>query len=209
MIKKFTQIHILTDFTPKLMCNIPINAGVYFMNFHEDNKPVTKTIDRIAGDVVKYMTERGLTMSAAESCTGGLLSACITAVPGASAVFLGGAVTYTEELKMKLLGVKAQTLEKFTVYSEETAREMSRGVRALTGSDYGIGITGIAGPSGGTAQKPVGTVYVSISDSSRCVSTDLMLYKENEYEKLDRRSIRELTVLKILELLLQLIITDV
>ena len=97
------------------------------MDFHEDNKSVTKTIDSVAEIVVKYMSERVLSMSTAESCTGGALSEAITSVPGASNMFLGGAVTYSEELKRKLLGVKQETLEKYTVYSRETALEMSRG----------------------------------------------------------------------------------
>lgn len=171
------------------------------MFFYEDNKSVTGTIDRIAEDVVKYMSGRGLTMSAAESCTGGLISATVTSVPGASAVFIGGAVTYTEGLKMKLLGVKKETLEKYTVYSAETAEEMSRGVLKLTGSDYSIAVTGIAGPSGGTDEKPVGTVYVSVSGGGKTVTKDLALYNENEYGKMDRRIIRELTVLRSLEML--------
>ena len=156
------------------------------MDFHEDNKSVTGTIDRFAGIVVKYMTERGLSMSAAESCTGGALSE---------------AVTYTEELKMKLLGVKKETLEKYTVYSRETALEMSRGVRELTGADVGVGITGIAGPDGGTDDKPVGTVYVAVSCDKGETVENLALYNEEFYEKLDRRSIRELTVLRSLQMI--------
>ncbi len=171
------------------------------MNFNEDNKSVTRTIDSAAACVVKYMTEHGLTLSCAESCTGGSLAASVTAVPGASAVFFGGAVTYTEEMKMKLVGVKRETLDRYTVYSAEVAQEMSEGVRKVTGSDYGVGITGIAGPSGGTEDKPVGTVYVSVSGKNGTVTADLALYKEKEYEKLDRRSIRELTVLKSLQML--------
>ncbi|WP_347497643.1 CinA family protein [Ruminococcus sp. YE71] len=181
------------------MCIIPIKFEGSFMNFYEDNKSVTKSIDSAAACVVKYMTEHGLSLSCAESCTGGALAAAVTSVAGASAVFLGGAVTYTEEMKMKLVGVRRETLERFTVYSAETAAEMSEGVRELTGSDFGIGITGIAGPSGGTDEKPVGTVYVSVSGKNGTVTRDLALYKE--YEKLDRRSIRELTVLKSLEML--------
>jgi PncC family amidohydrolase len=171
------------------------------MYFYEDNKLVTKSIDSLARDVVKYMTEHKLTLSAAESCTGGLLSSYITEVAGASAVFAGSAVVYTEELKMKLLGVRKETLESFTVYSEQTAREMSAGIRRLTGSDYGIGITGIAGPGGAVADKPVGTVYVSVSRADKDVTVNLALYNESEYENLDRRRIRELTALRALELL--------
>lgn len=176
------------------------------MYFHEDNKSVTKSIDRLAGNVVKYMTERGLTLSAAESCTGGLLSAHITSVPGASRVFAGAAVVYTEALKTKLLGVSEKTLKTYTVYSAETASEMSRGVRKLTGSDYGIGITGIAGPDGGTADKPVGTVYVSVSRENDEVTENLALYNEKEYDQLDRRMIRELTALKALEMLSEMLL---
>ncbi len=178
------------------------------MRFYEDDNLVTKTIDSTASFVVKYMTEHGLTLSAAESCTGGLLAASITAVSGASAMFKGGAVTYAEEMKVKLLGVSTETLERFTVYSEQTAEEMSRGVRTLMETDYGIGITGIAGPSGGTAEKPVGTVYVSVSGKRGTVTADLALYKEDDYEKLDRRAIRELTVLRSLEMLVELLEQD-
>jgi PncC family amidohydrolase len=179
-----------------------IKQGGEFMNFHEDNKSVTESIDRLAFDVVKYMKEQGLTLSTAESCTGGLLSAAITSVPGASAVFEGGAVVYTESLKVKLLGVSQHTLDTYTVYSEETAVEMSRGVRKLTGSDFGIGITGIAGPDGGTDEKPVGTVYVSISGKDTAdVVRNLKLYEKSEYGKLDRGKIRRLTVLGTLELM--------
>ncbi|MCR5143254.1 MAG: CinA family protein [Ruminococcus sp.] len=171
------------------------------MYFHEDNKSVTGSIDRFAGIVVKYMTERGLSMSTAESCTGGALSEAITSVAGASKMFLGGAVTYTEELKMKLLGVRKQTLDMYSVYSRETALEMSRGVRGLTGADVGVGITGIAGPDGGSPDKPVGTVYVAVSCDKGEIAENLALYNEEFYEKLDRRSIRELTVLRSLQLL--------
>lgn len=171
------------------------------MYFYEDNKSVTKSIDSLAVNVVKYMTEQGVTLSAAESCTGGLLSSCITEVPGASEIFAGGAVVYTEEMKMRLLGVSEDTLRRFTVYSEEVAHEMSTGVRKLTGSDYAIGITGIAGPGGGTRDKPVGTVYVSVCGQDAETVKNLALYNEIEYEKLDRRRIRELTVLRALEML--------
>ncbi|MCD8094651.1 MAG: CinA family protein [Ruminococcus sp.] len=173
------------------------------MRFNEDNKSVTKSIDRTALDVVKYMTGGQITLSTAESCTGGMFSASVTAVSGASAIFLGGAVVYSEEMKIKLLGVSEDTLKRYTVYSEQTAREMSRGVRLLTGSDCSVGITGIAGPQGGTLEKPIGTVYVSVDFREKNVTRDLMLYKE--YGNLDRESVRRLTVLKTLELLLETI----
>ncbi|MGN0633545.1 MAG: CinA family protein [Oscillospiraceae bacterium] len=178
------------------------------MQFNEDNKSVTETIDILAADVVKYMTEQGLTASAAESCTGGLISAAITSVPGASKVFIGGAVTYAEQMKVKLLGVSEKTLERFTVYSEQTALEMCSGVRRITGSDYAVAVTGLAGPDGGSKEKPVGTVYAAVCSEKRSVVKNLALYNEPEYEKLDRRSIRDLTVLRTLELLQQMLMED-
>ena len=143
------------------MCNMLNKEGDKFMYFHEDNKSVTESIDSLAVNVVKYMTEHGLTLSAAESCTGGLLAAAVTSVSGASAIFKGSAVTYTEEVKMKLLGVSPQTLERYTVYSKQTAEEMSRGAKKLFDSDAAVGITGIAGPGGAVDGKSVGTVYIS------------------------------------------------
>ena len=130
------------------------------MNFAEDYKVVTETIDIVTAGVVKYMIKNSVTMSTAESCTGGMVDECITAVSGASAMFKGGVCTYTEDIKMKVLGVKKETLEKYTVYSSEVASEMSRGAMELFGTDCAVGITGLAGPTGGTEEKPVGTVYV-------------------------------------------------
>ncbi len=113
--------------------------------------------------VVKLLRENRLTLACAESCTGGLIAKRITDVAGCSDVFLGGCVTYSNEAKQKLLGVRAETLERYGAVSEETAREMARGVRERLGSHIGVSATGIAGPGGGTPEKPVGTVYVGIS----------------------------------------------
>ena len=107
-------------------------------------------------------------------------------------MFLGGACTYTEEIKMKLLNVKKETLEQYTVYSEQTASEMSKGALKLFGADCAVAVTGIAGPGGGSQEKPVGTVYVSVRS----------LYKE--YENLDRRKIRMLTTETALRMVLEL-----
>lgn len=172
------------------------------MEIHEDNKMVTETIDTLAASVVKYMTAQGLTLSLAESCTGGLIAAAITSVSGASQIFLGSAVTYTEDVKTKLLGVS----RKYTVYSEQTALEMSRGANELFGSDYSVAVTGIAGPSGGTSEKPVGTVYISVASREKQTVRRFDLcgdrnYENYEYDKLDRRSIRMLTVMHSLEML--------
>ena len=113
--------------------------------------------------VVKGLIEKGLTIATAESCTGGLLGKRLTDIAGCSACYLGGAVTYSNEMKMRVLGVSEKTLEAFGAVSAETAIEMARGVRKLTGADIGMSTTGVAGPGGGTEEKPVGTVYIGLS----------------------------------------------
>lgn len=112
--------------------------------------------------VVRALREQGKTIAVAESCTGGLLAKRLTDVPGASQVFGYGCVTYQDEAKTRLLGVSPETLAKYTAVSEQTAREMARGVRALSGADIGVSTTGYAGPDGGTEECPVGTVFIGV-----------------------------------------------
>ena len=113
--------------------------------------------------LVLALRAKGLTASCAESCTGGLLAKRIVDISGCSDVFVGGAVTYANEAKEKILGVSQETLAKYGAVSEETAKEMARGVREKLGTDVGISTTGTAGPGGGTPDKPVGTVYIGVS----------------------------------------------
>lgn len=169
------------------------------MDFADDDKMVTKSLDNAAKSVVSCFMTKGITLSTAESCTGGMVGQAITEVAGASKVYLGGVCSYTEQMKMQVLGVKKETLEEHTVYSSQVASEMSLGVMKLTGSDAAVGITGVAGPDGGTDDKPVGTVYVSVRIKGKEMVKDLMLYKE--LKKADRRTIRILTAVKTLEML--------
>lgn len=120
-------------------------------------------VEKIEKALVKELAKKGLTLSCAESCTGGLIAKRITDVAGASAVFLGGVVTYTNEIKMAVLGVKRETLDAYSAVSEQVASEMAENVRVRMGSDIGISTTGYAGPDGGTGKDPVGTVYVGLS----------------------------------------------
>ena len=113
--------------------------------------------------VVQKLIEKSMTISAAESCTGGLFSALITETAGASAVLEESIVTYSNEAKMRELGVNKETLDTVGAVSRETASQMCVGISKHTGSDIGIGITGIAGPDGGTKEKPVGTVFAGIN----------------------------------------------
>lgn len=116
--------------------------------------------------VVELLNQKGLTLATAESCTGGLISKKITEVAGSSACFHCGMVTYSNDQKERLLGVKSETLAAHGAVSEETALEMSQGAKERAGADIGIGVTGIAGPGGGSAEKPVGLVYISICTDS-------------------------------------------
>jgi len=109
------------------------------------------------------LSEKKLTLAVAESCTGGLLGSMITSVPGSSAYFLGGAVTYCNDAKEGLLNIPKQIMIENGAVSEETAVGMADGARRLFGSDLSISITGVAGPGGGTAAKPVGLVWIGIS----------------------------------------------
>jgi nicotinamide-nucleotide amidase len=117
------------------------------------------TLARVVGDLLKG---GGKTLAVAESCTGGLLSDWITDVPGASDYFLQGVVSYSNQAKIDLLGVRKKTLERYGAVSAETALEMARGIRDRAHADFGAAVTGIAGPSGGTPDKPVGTVHIAV-----------------------------------------------
>jgi len=148
---------------------------------------VTK-LDKIAVDVVQLLCSMGCTLSTAESCTGGLISGMITSVSGSSAVFGYGACTYANEAKIKLLGVKPETLEKYGAVSEETAKEMAAGIRALSGSDYSVTTTGIAGPDGGTAEKTVGTVWIGFSSEEKTCAVKFVFDGKSFPDENDKRS---------------------
>ncbi len=126
-------------------------------------------------EICRIFRENKMTLGVAESCTGGLISKRITDVSGSSEVFGYGVVTYANEAKIKLLGVKKDTLESFGAVSPQTAEEMADGVLRLSGADVGIAVTGIAGPGGGTPEKPVGLVYVGIASARGVRNVKLML----------------------------------
>lgn len=148
--------------------------------------------------LVALLKNRGMYISSAESCTGGLFSALITDVAGASDVFCESIVTYSNEAKMRELGVRSETLEKYGAVSENTAREMAEGICSHTGADVGVGITGIAGPGGGTLQKPVGTVYAGICICGKTEVIHLQL-------KGSRAEVKEQTCAQVTEKLIELL----
>lgn len=149
--------------------------------------------------LVLALKEKGLVAATAESCTGGLVSAAITGIPGASGVFAGGVCTYTNELKAQLLGVNEQTLKEKGAVSPETAKQMAQGVRRISGADIGVGITGIAGPDGGSAEKPVGLVYIAVSSDKHSDVKRLLLSRGHKNE---RNAIRSLAALNALAMML-------
>jgi nicotinamide-nucleotide amidase len=122
--------------------------------------------DSLEAQVVRLLTKRGLTLAVAESCTGGLIGHRLTNVPGSSACFLGGVVAYHNRAKTGILGVDDDVLNREGAVSEAVAVAMARGVRRLLDADLGVGVTGIAGPSGGTPEKPVGTVFIALAARS-------------------------------------------
>ena len=134
----------------------------------------------------KTLTERGLTLATAESCTGGNIARLLTAQAGSSAYFKGGIVAYSNEVKESALGVQHSTLEAHGAVSEETVREMAEGVRERLGADLAIATTGIAGPTGGTPEKPVGTVWVAVASAQGTETKLLQLGSTRRQQNIDR-----------------------
>ena len=130
--------------------------------------------DTLEQVVAEKLWEQELTLAVAESCTGGLIGDCLTSVPGSSAYFDRGIVSYSNQAKRELLGVKEATLEEFGAVSQQTAREMAAGVKNKSGVDIGLATTGIAGPGGGTEEKPVGLVYLAIA-----IEDEVQVYQFN------------------------------
>jgi nicotinamide-nucleotide amidase len=130
--------------------------------------------------VVKLLVQRGQTVAVAESCTGGLLANRITNVPGASAVFLAGYVCYGNQAKINMLDVDPQLIEKHGAVSEQIARALAERARACARSDYALATTGVAGPSGGSAEKPVGIVYIALATSGETIATKFFFPTDRE-----------------------------
>lgn len=136
--------------------------------------------DTLAGVIGEKLTALGCTLSTAESCTGGNIAHFITSNPGSSAYFKGSVVAYSNDIKQKLLNVKSESLEKYGAVSEQVAREMAIGVKSLTGTDYAVSTTGIAGPDGGTEEKPVGTVWIAVAGKSEIITKKFNFWHNRE-----------------------------
>jgi len=150
--------------------------------------------DTFESVLIRVLTEKRQTLALAESCTGGWIANRLTNVPGASAVLLAGLVPYSNEAKQQFLGVRPETLATYGAVSEEVAREMAEGARTRTGSDYAVSVTGIAGPTGGTEDKPVGTVWMAVASSGKTIAKRRL----NPY---DRETFKSVTSQQALDLL--------
>lgn len=146
-------------------------------------------MDKLSHDIAKILVKKKQTLSVCESCTGGMFGEIITRIPGSSRYFLGGIIAYSDAIKRQLVGIKPGLLRKSGAVSPEVARAMAQGVRRLFKSDIGVGITGIAGPSGGSRKKPVGLVYISLSFKRSVLIKKLVL--AGGRDRIRKRACRE------------------
>ena len=153
-----------------------------------------KAHQKLLEDIGNLLRKKDLTISVAESCTGGLIGYNLTSVPGSSDYFKGGVIAYSNEIKTNLLSVSPLTLKKFGAVSSETAGEMASGVKKLLKTDVGISSSGIAGPTGGSEDKPVGTVALGVDIPQKIITN--MVHLEG-----DRNDIRKQATLRVLEML--------
>lgn len=149
---------------------------------------------RLSYDVLKALT--GKTLATAESCTGGGVGAVLTAVPGSSAIYKGGVISYTNEIKLNILGVDSKLLEEHGAVSEPVAMAMAQGVKALLKTDIAVSVTGLAGPDGDDMGNPVGLVYIGYTDNSNVIC-------KRCYFDGDRDSVRRQAIEAVLALILQ------
>ena len=153
--------------------------------------------ETLAAVLVRLLSEREQTLALAESCTGGFLADQITNVPGASKVFVAGYVTYSNEEKIRALGVSRESIENFGAVSEQVATKMAEGLRTRTGATHGIATTGIAGPAGGSPEKPVGTAFIGLSSESQPVQCEKFFFPS------DRETFKQLVAQRAFDLLRQ------
>jgi PncC family amidohydrolase len=156
------------------------------------------TLTALASGLQAAALARGLTVSTAESCTGGLIGHSLTAIAGSSDYYLGGVISYSNELKMRLLGVPRRALDHHGAVSAQVAVAMAEGARELTGADFAVSVTGVAGPGGGTEAKPVGLTYVAVARAGG--------HEVRRHQWMgDRAANKELSAAAALELLLELV----
>jgi nicotinamide-nucleotide amidase len=192
-------VDVTDDTKPVTVAFLPQFTGVDIRLTCPKKNPLIEIEEKIRDRVDKYVYATGIvnleetvgdmlvkcgyTISTAESCTGGLLGHRFTNVPGSSRYYLGGVVSYSDDMKMKTLGVQENTLQEFGAVSKQTATEMAQGVRDLFGSDLAIAVTGIAGPGGGTAEKPVGLVYITLVHNDTVWAKEFKFFTDRKLNK--------------------------
>jgi nicotinamide-nucleotide amidase len=150
--------------------------------------------EELEATIIRALAHRHKTLAVAESCTGGRVASRLTDVPGASVALLAGLVTYSNSAKQKFLGVLPVTLSQHGAVSEPVAREMAEGARRETGADFALSVTGIAGPTGGTAEKPVGTVFIGLAGAGETII-------EKNFNPYDRETFKDVTAQQAMDLL--------
>lgn len=179
---KGAAVHALDGLFARLLQEL---CGLRFMENTGDNEEES---------FARRLRESGKTVACAESCTGGNVARMITAVPGASSYFLGGVVAYANRVKQQVLGVREEDLAAFGAVSEPVACQMAEGVRRVTGADYAVATTGVAGPDGGTAEKPVGTVWIAVAGPDR-VRAEKFIFSRTRERNIGRASVKAIHLL--------------
>ena len=159
----------------------------------------TQVAPSMPKQIIDMLAERKLTLVTAESCTGGMIAAALTDIPGSSKAFFGGYVTYANEAKSRMIHVQARLIRDYGAVSNQVARAMADGARNTAHADYAVAVTGIAGPDGGSDKKPVGLVYVAVSTELATVVI------EHQFGDLGRAAIRRASVKAALDLVLQVL----
>lgn len=170
--------------------------------YGKDSEVFAGDLDKTIADVVKLLRERSYSVATAESLTGGLLSERITSVAGASQVFELGICTYSDRMKRDMLAVSPEILQRYGAVSRETAYAMAYGLSVRSGATLSLAVTGLAGPDGGTAEQPVGTVYAGFAFQNQVTATRLRLW---ELPGLDRNGIRHMTAQCVFQISKQLL----
>ena len=205
-----SEIHLA--YLPNPLTGVRLRFSVYGTAPEEAEAMVEKeitTLRNLLGDVIwseeddrfetyigKMLNDSGKTVSCAESCTGGLISELFTSVPGSSGYFLGAVTSYANSVKTGVLGVSEETIARYGAVSSECVREMAEGIRRITGSDYSVATSGIAGPGGGSPEKPVGLVWIAVS-SEKGTETFSHTYKNDRRRNIERFAASALNHLRI------------
>ena len=147
-------------------------------------------------EIIEHLRAKNRTITFAESCTGGRIAAAFTAIPGVSSILNGSCVTYSNEIKSKWLGVSKETLAKHGAVSKECVEEMLEGILSMSNADYAIAVSGIAGPTGGTEKKPVGTVYIGVESKEGITTVQHYLFQGDRKTIQDQATKTAITLLK-------------